>query len=437
MKTGGKVIGSGGFGCVFRPALKCRGKKRTTKKMISKMMTTKHAEYEYNEILKYRHILKTIPNYQRYFLVDNITMCRPDLLTPDDLKRFNKKCHALEDDYSAETINSSMDEKLRILNIPDGGVDLKKYMTTVGYAHLPDVSNKLLDLLVNGILEMNKKHIIHADLKDRNILMGDSGATIIDWGLSTIYTLKTIPEKLMNRSIFYNLPFSGILFNNMFTEMHTQIVNTDTTISSPQTTRIFIESFVSEWFEYRGRGHYAVIKTIFGCIFVADIIDTDRIAMDYIVSYLTAIVVEFTHNGKVDLLKYFTKVYRHIIDIWGFLTTYLSILELLAANYKKLNKYELELYNAIKFLVLTEMYEPRIKPNNVNEIVKKIKALNPLFKRCASAHSDVDFKRLSESSSASSTTSTSSYKNTHSLTKKQAGRLVNQMFRKTRKSNNL
>lgn len=424
--TGGKVIGSGGFGCVFRPALKCKGKQRTTKKMISKMMTTKHANAEYNEIIKYQRILKTIPNYEKHFLLSDISICDPDMLTPSDLKRFNKKCHALEDDYSAETINFSIDGNLKILNIPDGGVDLKKYMTTIGYAELPDVSNKLLDLLVGGVIEMNKKHVLHADLKDSNIMMDAKGATIIDWGLSTTYTLKSIPDKIMNRSMFYNLPFSGILFNNMFTEMHEHLLYIDSNSSSNQTTRVFVESFVKEWFNYRGQGHYSIIKRIFGYLFIRDTIDTDKIAMDYIVSYLTAIIVEFTDNGKVDLLKYFNTVYRHIADIWGFLTVYLSILELLADNYKSLNKYEHQLYEALKSLVLTQMYEPRIKPNNINELVKKIKALNPLFKKCAAKASSTDFRNVSDAES----TSTESIV---SLTKKRASKLVSRMFSKTRK----
>ncbi len=428
--SGGKVIGSGGFGCVFRPALKCKGKKRTTKKMISKMMTTKHAKAEYDEIIKYQRILKSIPNYQRHFLLGDITMCEPDTLSSSDLKRFNRKCHALEDDYSAETINSSMHGNLTILNIPDGGMDLKKYMTTIGYAELSDVSDKLLDLLVSGIVEMNKKHVLHADLKDSNILMDHLGATIIDWGLSTTYTLKSIPDKIMNRSMFYNLPFSGILFNNMFLEMHEQFLSMDSNYSSQQIVRVFTESFVKEWFNYRGQGHYSIIKKIFGYLFIADIIDTDKIAMDYIVSYLTAIIIEFTNNGKVDLLKYFNNVYRHIVDVWGFLTVYLSILELLADNYKRLNKYEVHLYDALKLLVLKQMYEPRIKPNNINEVVRQIKALNPLFKKCAENRSSIDFK---ESSDISSTTTTSSITAT-SLTKRQARKLVSKMFSKTRKN---
>ena len=50
---GGKIIGSGGYGCVFRPPLKCKGKHRTKKRMVSKLMTVKHAKSEYEEILKF------------------------------------------------------------------------------------------------------------------------------------------------------------------------------------------------------------------------------------------------------------------------------------------------------------------------------------------------------------------------------------------------
>ena len=74
----------------------------------------------------------------------------------------------------------------------------------------------------------------------------------------------------MNRSMFYNLPFSGILFNNMFLEMHGQILSMDSNYSSQQTVRVFAESFVKEWFNYRGQGHYSIIKRIFGYLFISD-----------------------------------------------------------------------------------------------------------------------------------------------------------------------
>ena len=109
MKIGGKVVGSGGFGCVFRPALKCKGKKRTVKKMISKLMSEKHAISEYKEIQTFKKLLQTIPNYTRYFLLNDITICKPDTLTNDDLQNFNSKCGALSDEYSTDTINSAID----------------------------------------------------------------------------------------------------------------------------------------------------------------------------------------------------------------------------------------------------------------------------------------------------------------------------------------
>ena len=60
--TGGKVIASGGFGCVFNPALKCQGRKTRGKNRITKLLTKKHALSEYNEIMEFKKKLDKIPN---------------------------------------------------------------------------------------------------------------------------------------------------------------------------------------------------------------------------------------------------------------------------------------------------------------------------------------------------------------------------------------
>ena len=39
---GGQAIGSGGFGCVFRPALACKGKSRPEGNIVSKLMIIKN-----------------------------------------------------------------------------------------------------------------------------------------------------------------------------------------------------------------------------------------------------------------------------------------------------------------------------------------------------------------------------------------------------------
>ena len=75
--NGGKVIASGGFGCVFSPALKCKGKTSRESNKISKLMTKKHAIDEYNEIEIIREKLEKIPNYGAYFLLSGINLCEP------------------------------------------------------------------------------------------------------------------------------------------------------------------------------------------------------------------------------------------------------------------------------------------------------------------------------------------------------------------------
>ena len=54
MLKGGKVIAAGGFGCIFKPSLKCKGSEQKQKSdNISKLMSVKHANDEY--IIKSKH----------------------------------------------------------------------------------------------------------------------------------------------------------------------------------------------------------------------------------------------------------------------------------------------------------------------------------------------------------------------------------------------
>ena len=61
---GGKVLASGGYGCVFTPALKCEGSKKRDINKVSKLMTDKHATQEYEEIISIKEKLDTIKNYK-------------------------------------------------------------------------------------------------------------------------------------------------------------------------------------------------------------------------------------------------------------------------------------------------------------------------------------------------------------------------------------
>ena len=57
-QNGGKLIASGGYGCVFSPSLKCENQDFINNNNISKLMTTKHAQDEYIQINKYKNIIR-------------------------------------------------------------------------------------------------------------------------------------------------------------------------------------------------------------------------------------------------------------------------------------------------------------------------------------------------------------------------------------------
>ena len=132
INKGGKVIASGGFGCVFNPALKCEGDSKRESKKISKLMTERHATQEYEEINQIKGKLDSIINYEDYFLINDATLCRPAKLTSTDLTSFSEKCTALpKDNITKKNINSKLDEVMS-LNLPNGGLPVDDYIYSNG-----------------------------------------------------------------------------------------------------------------------------------------------------------------------------------------------------------------------------------------------------------------------------------------------------------------
>ena len=99
----------------------------------------------------------------------------------------------------------------------------------------------------------------------------------------------------------------------------------------------------------------------------------------------------------MDLYKYYNEVYIHIIDIWGFLTIYLNMLESLAINYDNLTTSEILLFDKLKAIVLTYIYEPQVTPINISQLVFDLKSLNPIFVKCTNQTSMTDFSNYSSS----------------------------------------
>lgn len=412
---GGKVIGSGGFGCVFKPALKCVGQKRNEND-ITKLMKKKHVKAEYKGIQQYKKMLEGIPNYKDYFLVDGFSTCEPDKLDDGDLERFDKKCSALKKmKINSSNVNSRLD-KLQALNMPYGGVDVGHYIenSKMNYKKLARLNDALIELLKKGILPMNEKEIYHCDIKDSNILVQENGGLktrLIDWGLSTTFKGgNIIPKPLTNRPFQFNVPFSVVLFNDTFTKMYTEFLkkNKEPTYFL---TRSFVINYVVTWINERGSGHLKSLNNIFKAFFERGLINIeeqfkkDIIEFEYtfyfIFEYISYVLFKFTKDGKFDKMTYFNDVFLKNLDVWGFIMTYLPILEYLDNYYDKLCDCELEIIEKIKNIVLYAI-ECSYVPIDTNKLSEKLEELNGLFLK-ADKKSTVEFNGKRDTSSTTET----------------------------------
>ena len=397
-KFGGRVIASGGFGCVFSPSLKCKGKRREKNK-ISKVMTKKHAIAEYNEIINIRKKLNKIPNYSNFFLVDNFDICELEKIPSRDLENFKKKCSALpKDDIDKNSINNSLN-KIMALNMPNGGIPVDDYIYDNGsFEKLISLNKSLINLLNNGIIPMNRHNIYHSDIKDSNILVKNNNDKIetklIDWGLSVEYIPnieQKFPKPWRNRPLQFNIPFSVIIFTDTFVEKYTKYIN-DGGKTTYESLKPFVIDYFYMWIKKRGAGHYKFINSIMFMLFSNELQNIEQdvkikmVETQYtiitIVNYIVDVLIHFTKfrkNGTLNLRYYLDNVFIKNIDIWGFIMSYYTIIELLYNNYKNLNKQQMLIFNHLKNIIINYCYKSSTRPININELSKDLQTLSFLL----------------------------------------------------------
>jgi len=393
---GGKVIGSGGFGCIFNPAIKCK-KTASTSGKITKLMKKKYANAEYKEVSTFYQLLKNIPHFSDYFLLDGFSVCKPEKLSKEDLVDFDEKCNALQKiKINSDNINNkSKLNKLLALNMPYGGVDVNKYIDDQwdNPKKMLELNHSLVKLLEFGIIPMNDSHVFHCDLKASNILAREEEGTlrtrIIDWGLSTNYNSgNTLPRVLTDRPFQFNVPFSNVLFTSFFNKMYTSFL-----VKHPEPDnyklRTFVINFVLAWVERRGPGHLKTINNIFKNFFENELktvepsFREELIEYEYtfyfIFQYITNILKKFTKNGKFDQMAYLNNVYLKNIDLWGFVVSYIPIVEDILNSHKKISQTQFDILEKIKNLYLILINSDDC-PINTKELVANLNSLNSLFK---------------------------------------------------------
>lgn len=351
-KKGGKVIGAGGFGCVFRPALRCKTRKQRASDKVSKLMRKKYVQSEYRNIKNIEKRVKSIPNFQHYFLVGDITTCSPALLTNEDLENFNTKCDALKKiDITESNINEKLDQ-LTSLNLPYGGIRLSLVLHKLSRERRRKdfelLVKKMIDLLVNGIRRMNNIGVFHGDVKESNMLFNPTTQHVglIDWGLSFYGTdRKQIPKVMKNKPFQYNYPFSLVLFNDTFAKSYSAFIrehalttraqSAETITDDMEEGRIviphtsitldmlhdFLKEYVYKWIRRR-EGHISTIRDVWNAA-----AKVSSVTKEIIVPYLAEVLLAFTDKKGFKQNEYFTKIFMHNVDIWGFLMAFSPVLE--------------------------------------------------------------------------------------------------------------
>lgn len=213
-----KLIGQGSYGCVYKPAFKCKSSNSPElyKGMVSKVIRDKYAIEEE----KTSSIIDKIDENGDYHI------------------KINRRCR-LQDDNKVSIIKSIEQESCDILSdnkhvrsnydlliFDDGGIELYKYykdlhkcrknMNNKSKYHnrqymLSDMTNFLkgFKTLVNGIYRMSNESFLHNDIKEENIVysLTTGKMKFIDFGLSMQYNFSIASSKEYNKAL-------DVLINN-------------------------------------------------------------------------------------------------------------------------------------------------------------------------------------------------------------------------------
>jgi len=381
--NGGEAIGSGGFGCVFHPALDCKTDSKIIDKSnyVSKLMINKHANEEHNIISNINKQLQTIPNHSNYFLTDNITKCKVKRLTQKDLKGYTKKCKPLiKNKITMKNINKKL-KKISAIVLPHGGIDIDKYIFKYinNYDKMYKMFKSMIELIKNGIIPMNKHNIYHGDLKASNLMIKSSNIKVIDWGLAFVHKSGNINSMACSRPFQFNLPFSCVLINEYFKKDYDEYLDTNSQPSKSE-LKILISDFVQRWNDYRSTGSLDLMHYIYVGLLNNNSSPemfqhkVDPIMIDYLVDGVHA----YTKNGKFLQKEYYEKLYLHNLDLWGTIMSMMPIFHLLSTNITLLNNTE----NSV-LKIMHELFQYSLDnsdtPMSSQFIVNKLQDISGLY----------------------------------------------------------
>ena len=217
---GGKLIGEGSFGCVFHPALNCKGEKIEKGDKVSKVFFGDQSFREANEELKHDNIIKGIKGYDDWShtwdykckppVYKNILKVDKDIkqcLNINDItiENFDKHSRMLQGNYAGDNLTDV------ISSLFTKDIFNNKNKFTKNFLKLMSLSKQLFV----GLNEMYKHGISHNDIKSDNILVHNDICNYIDFGMAAkhseynFFKTRSMSEFLSDR-IYIIYPYEFI-----------------------------------------------------------------------------------------------------------------------------------------------------------------------------------------------------------------------------------
>jgi len=193
-----QIIGEGGYGCVFRPEIRCNTLRPGDSTYVSKVQLASSVS---DSEIKIGKIIQTIPNYPFYFapILEN---CPLSIKTVQTYK-MDQMCEEIDKEIKQPNTTSQspfVSNKIQYIGKTDLGdyinelllictqqlnIECKKrsswhqYMKKHVYSHL---------YVLRGIQKLSEKGIAHLDIKSNNIMYHkkNNAFIFIDYGFSTI-----------------------------------------------------------------------------------------------------------------------------------------------------------------------------------------------------------------------------------------------------------
>jgi serine/threonine protein kinase len=378
-QTGGVPVFAGAQGCVFKPALKCKDVRRDNNDgNISKLEERASAEAEMREYTQIKQHLGKIKNYWKYFSLQ-AHMCEPDPLEPRDLVNFDNVCLNFERfNITAANVNSNLG-KLRMINMPDLGIDLKQWMdqTPLTPDRVRQLNDHVSTLLMHAVGPMNRLGVIHNDLKSENVMIDrNNNVRIIDWGLAGITTpQQVIPaHHFMNNPVTFNRPFSTLVISPQTCELYETIVLKSATLADPSVEQLkhFTRAVHKEYIDmYIGEHKYLqyIFKSMFGY--------SDEVLIDAVATYTAEILHHFTDRvtRTFRLNEYFSNVYRYNTDVWGLMSVFYSICMMPRQNVVMADAVHADMLHRYRTLFRTVVFANGHERMNVAHIVQQLRQI--------------------------------------------------------------